>query len=290
MKTHQCESLESYIGLIVNLRQKAPNRELWYRGQARCEWGLLPGLWRHGIDSSHTPVESVYVSGRSATALFPSEKRLLDTFTETAESNGINCPSNYVHRLELAQHYGLPTNLLDWSSDPLVALFFAVSGAMDHLDREAEKFDEERCCSVWIVEPLTVNKEFFPPKGMDSSDDRDRQLLEKIIFTNDGATICFKGTKIGRRIVRQSGNFTYTSPRLITPLSYSNIYKKSLIRIDIPYSKVCSIAKTLKCLDLTEESLYFGNEKLDKVSRKVVNDVLSKFNDDAHRWCIQMTP
>lgn len=44
--------------------------------------------------------------------------------------------------LAIAQHHGLPTRLIDWSTNPLVALWFAVSGAGD----------ETQHAVVWVYE------------------------------------------------------------------------------------------------------------------------------------------
>ncbi|MBK8245404.1 MAG: FRG domain-containing protein [Saprospiraceae bacterium] len=53
------------------------------------------------------------------------EKEIIDRFKLRSRS-GINlCPNNDWEWLALAQHHGLPTRLLDWTSSPLIALYFA---------------------------------------------------------------------------------------------------------------------------------------------------------------------
>lgn len=82
----------------------------WFRGESGNEDQLLPKIAKYG----HTRDEENY---------------LLQSFRRRA-GGFVNTPPRKGHTdlwLFLAQHYGMPTHLLDWSEGALLGLFFAIS-------------------------------------------------------------------------------------------------------------------------------------------------------------------
>jgi len=98
------------------------------------EWSLLKDfileINRHGF---HIPDETLLY-------------KLLDPFESIEEYNKItrfedSWPNReYYSILALAQHFGIPTRLMDWSYNPLVAAYFAAKGCIEKID-EGKKVD-----------------------------------------------------------------------------------------------------------------------------------------------------
>ena len=97
---------------------------LWFRGQANASWELKASIGRKltdgGMFDSSKPRDIFYQTERTTLQRF---KRDGYPFTQRLLSDW--------EAITLGQHHQLPTRLLDWTSNPLVALFFAADGATD---------------------------------------------------------------------------------------------------------------------------------------------------------------
>jgi FRG domain protein len=103
-------SVSEFIEKIVQL-DKEEGTEIFYRGHADRDWELLPSIFRtpNGVEKEH-------LLFRDMVAHEP------QSFSE--------CKSALDYLVQM-QHYGLPTRLLDMTTNPLVALYFACQSVGD---------------------------------------------------------------------------------------------------------------------------------------------------------------
>jgi hypothetical protein len=98
-------------------RYFAEPRGRWvFRGHSRASYELIPSVGR----AKHT-----------AKSRERYEKSLFDIFCREAKAYINTTPTNDWEWLSIAQHHGLPTRMLDWTYNPLVALYFAVEANED---------------------------------------------------------------------------------------------------------------------------------------------------------------
>jgi hypothetical protein len=109
------------MGTIATIRDLMSAARGEYFSEPRGRW-----VFRGHSNASYKLIPSAGRTKYTAKSAEINEKSLFRIFCREAIGYGGTTPANDWEWLSLAQHHGLPTRLLDWTYNPLVALYFAV--------------------------------------------------------------------------------------------------------------------------------------------------------------------
>lgn len=247
------------ISDIVKLGTSHP--ACWFRGQSQL-WEPTPKVFRSDYDGlEHNPVF---------------ERELLSQFKREAPAFESALPQSddYAHWLYLAQHHGLPTRLLDWTGNILVAAYFAVVAN----DNPSTGADGE----VWLIKPAALNRldgmegiatienavvKCLALGGFCGVEDelQERKYIKECGFTGKlGMPVAMLPPANHPRIVAQSSTFTI-HPRPDahhSPLTRLLSDPNDLSRYVIPLGQKKRIRHALHCLGISERRLFPGLDSL----------------------------
>lgn len=237
-------------------RRATPNVKTvvnWYRGHSCASYKLEPHLYRH-----KTIKDAVNLLALESQMMADFKRQsMLSSYHQAADD-----PKDRVQLLFYMQHHGVPTRLLDWSSNPFIALYFALSGA-----KRDEGGEYVESAAVWILDPYRWNKHALQELKWEdcgpafTEDTRIKSYLptETDPLRRYPWPIAISGAANTPRMMAQRGNFTIFSDDL-RPME--EIYRAegfpadSLIRIEIPAEKIDSVLQVLIAVGYTDSVAY----------------------------------
>lgn len=194
---------------------------------------------------------------------FSLERHLLRNFKKYARRSVVEQDSIW-HWLSVAQHYGLPTRLLDWTYSPYVALHFATAN-ISHFDRDG---------TIWAVNYLKVHqllpqrlRKILEEEGanvftVEMLSESVSSLQELTKFGGNDFALFFEPPSIDDRITNQFGFFSVAPDATRALDSWLKQHPDLWRRIIIPSTLKWEVRDKLDQANITERVLFPGLDGL----------------------------
>jgi FRG domain len=200
---------------------------LWFRGQGNALWKLEPGVYRPGF----APDDDKRIL---------KERHLVQDFESFSAQLRSGTESD-AEMYFLQQHYRMPTRLLDWTTNPLAALYFALEPAA--VDGKLFLLD---------------SYQFVPFEGQKTVRHVDFKRAMRALFEREDDAwpehiMAVRPPSRDKRIIAQSGFFTFHPPKVPVLTDASNRTLQSFV---IPSAEKPKLRRELDLLGVHEFQIY----------------------------------
>jgi hypothetical protein len=224
IRTYNCSSVDQFLQRVANEISQVPaegrGSVLLWRGQGSVDWKLEPNLQR--------------IWKLKPAGLQKAEEGMFEEFRRAAPFLLPSISSNDWDRLSLAQHHGMPTRLLDWTVNHLVALWFALSGASDG---EA---------AVWAFRPLNSNM----------ADEQTMNKTSPFVITK---TFAFRPAAHSPRVAMQAGWHTahkFQEGKGLVALDEIKVHHKNLALFRVPKKDRKAVQEQLEQIGISVTTVF----------------------------------